>query len=315
MEHTQIALVLLATAWGPRFGGLNVFNVELARSLNLPRRAYQLVCVVASASSVDIEDANRHGVLLAPLFEMDNEVDMGSELVGLVRAKITPLLGMPCIWIGHDTKTGPLALALRERSNGDKSIIVHHMAFGAYQDHKKGDSNKADEKREAQLRMFADADLCFAVGPMLRDQLTDQLSTVPNSPRVEMLIPGLSVPDPEKVALRADSPRNFTAFLGGRLDSEDEPIKQARLGVRAFGLAVGMAEEPGREHHAIRVSPTLRMRGVPLAQHQDVREACTSAASGKVVNFDLADYTEDRNVRRSPTAMWQSCPLGTRVLD
>ena len=34
MSKTPL-VVLFATAWGPKFGGLNAFNVELARALGV----------------------------------------------------------------------------------------------------------------------------------------------------------------------------------------------------------------------------------------------------------------------------------------
>jgi hypothetical protein len=110
------------------------------------------------------------------------------------------------------------------------------------------------------------------------------LRTVPKAPPVEMLVPGLAEPDPDHVRLPDDSPNNFTAFLGGRLGSDDELIKQALLGVRGFGHAVGKAFG-GNGEHAICKSPTLRMRG-----------ACTAAANAQQINFDLLPYTSDRSV-------------------
>lgn len=55
-----IPLVILATAWPPKFGGINAFNEELDRSLGVkPYRAYELICVVPRATEVEIAEAAR----------------------------------------------------------------------------------------------------------------------------------------------------------------------------------------------------------------------------------------------------------------
>jgi len=289
-----IKLVSLATSWGPKFGGINAFNIEFVRSLNLPDRVYQLICVVPFADEHDIEDARRHGVILRHL-GIAPGAEMTPDRAGSVAALVAGIEASTTIWIGHDDKTGPLAIALRRIEADDRTVLIHHMSFGAYQDFKKGDSASAEDKRLFQRELFLQADLCFAVGPMLRDHLHDLFGSSPSAPPVCMLIPGLAQPDPEYVTPRADAPRNFTVFLGGRLGGGDEPIKQPMLGVRGFARAVSKASSTDYTNHAIRRSPCLRMRGVDEPQHSDIRKAFVSAADGKVINFDLQGYTEDRN--------------------
>ena len=285
-------VVLLATAWGPVHGGINSFNVELARSLGvMPARAYQLACVVPQANAGDREDAALHGVRLLEAHE-----ELGGLPASVADAVAQQLAlgdGSRVVWVGHDDKTGPLALALRRRCASSRVVLFHHMAFGAYQDFKKGNSADAAARRNAQRDLFAQADLCVAVGPMLRDQLRDLLSATARAPAVEMIVPGLAEPDPDAVRLLARAPHNFTAFIGGRLGSEDERIKQALLAVRGYGRAVREAFTSIDADHPIRRAPTLRMRGVPTRQHQQVRQV-VEAESGQVINCDLEEYVTDR---------------------
>ena len=288
----------MATAWGPKFGGINAFNEELTRSLGVKAdRAYELICVVPRATETEVAIAARScHVRLVVL----GEVTKDGELPAVMAAQVLRALNLSvqqqsrAVWVGHDDKTGPLAIALPDRCVGSKAVLIHHMAFGAYQDFKKLNSQVAHDKREMQRDLFKQADLCLAVGPMLQAQLLDLLGTVPGAPPVEMLVPGLAEPDPDHVRLTDTSPHNFTAFLGGRLGSDDERIKQALLGVRGFGHAVGQAFG-GHGEHSICKSPTLRMRGVPETDHDAVRSACTTAASDQRINFDLLPYTNDRN--------------------
>jgi len=61
-------LVSLATAWGPKFGGINAFNVELLKSLGIqPRRDFDLYCAVLDADAQIQADASRYKVELMPL--------------------------------------------------------------------------------------------------------------------------------------------------------------------------------------------------------------------------------------------------------
>jgi hypothetical protein len=294
-----IPLVILATAWGPKFGGINASNEELTRSLGIkPDRAYEPICVVPRATETEVaEAAHSCSVRLVVLGDVTKDGELPAEMAAhvLQALNLSAQQQSRAVWVGHDDKSGPLAVALRDLCVGSNAVLIHHMAFGAYQDFKKSNSQVANDKREMQRALFKQADLCLAVGPMLQEQLADLLSTVPGAPPVETLVPGLAEPDRDHVSLLDDPPHNFTAFLGGRLGSDDERIKQALLGVRGFGHAVGQAFSGANHQHALRKSPTLRMRGVPDDQHADVRDACTQSASGHNVNFDLQPYTHDRS--------------------
>ncbi|MET3180664.1 UNVERIFIED_ORG: glycosyltransferase involved in cell wall biosynthesis/type II secretory pathway pseudopilin PulG [Variovorax guangxiensis] len=295
MRQPNACLVALATAWGPQFGGINAFNVEWVRSLGIAaRRDYQLVCVVPQADAADQEDARRHHVSLVPLGSATS--DLPADQADAVLAEVRSAAGVALnpgtvVWLGHDDKTGALALALRAAVPGSRAVLVHHMAFRAYQDVKK-DGAGAAGKQQTQRELFSQADLCLAVGPMLRDHLRDILPPAKRS-SVTMLVPGLAEPNPQQVPLSDQAPANFIAFLGGRLGSDDERIKQALLGVRGFGRAVGQCRSGANDRHALSRSPSLRMRGVPIEQRDQVVTEAEAEALG-MVECDVQPYTEDR---------------------
>ncbi|TCJ13853.1 tetratricopeptide repeat protein [Parasulfuritortus cantonensis] len=285
---SKAAIISLATAWGPRHGGVNAFNIELVKSLGiLPCRNYDLFCVVLNASDEEREDASNCGVELISL-GIDGKAFPDDTASGLIERLADHTPGEGWIWLGHDTVSGGLSLQLRDGFPGSKTVLIHHMAFGAYQDYKKGSSLEAIDKRELQRAMFAQADLCLAVGPMLCGQLEDLLG--PHSRPVEMIVPGL----PEPPDISDTPPDNFTAFVAGRLGNEDDRIKQGGLAVRAYGAT--LAKAFGKEkfkNSRLRRSPTLRMRGVPGEAQAPVR-TLLGQASGRVVNCDLAPFGEDR---------------------
>lgn len=274
-------IVALATAWGARFGGINAFNTEIVKSLGiLPERDYDLFCVVPGAAPKEqIEECLRFGVEL-------RGIDGATGIVRDLDATVEP---ERFLWVGHDDKTGPLALELRQLVPGSRTVLINHMAHCAYQSVKKGNSVSSAKKVEAQHELFRRADLCLAVGPMLCSHLGDLLGTSPNHPPIEMLVPGLADTTEWGVDIRDSPPENYVAFVAGRLTAEDERIKQGQLALRAFGNAVVRAGQ----HSAIRKSPKLRMRGVRASDEPLLRDLLMAEAQGAVA-FDFQDYTEDR---------------------
>lgn len=194
MSSTTHHIIVLATAWGPKHGGINAFNVEWIKSLGItPRRNFDLTCLVLQASEADHADARASHVTLVAL-GIDGK-DMGVNLTEqsqtALNAHLKPGTGTQVIWVGHDDKTGPLALALRDGLPGSKAVLFNHMAFGAYQAFKKGNPKEAAEKKAFQRALFSRADLCFAVGPMLEDHLRELLSTVKHPLLWRCLCPAL----------------------------------------------------------------------------------------------------------------------------
>jgi len=284
-------IVTLATAWGPKFGGINSFNAEIVKSLGiLPTRDYELICVVPGPVTRELQEdlRLRFHIRLVSLEAEDGEFANGSASEILKRLDVASEPHR-FIWIGHDDKSGSLALEMKSLASGSYAILINHMAHSAYQSVKKGNSLSASEKRQRQLDLFCKADLCLAVGPMLRSHLQDLIACVPNSPKIEMLVPGLADPTEYEVEIRDSAPENFVAFIAGRLDQGDDRIKQGRLALRGFGRAVRFAAHES----AIRRSPLLRMRGIRAIEEAPLRDLLMQEA-GCAVSFDFQDYTEDR---------------------
>jgi hypothetical protein len=313
-------LVILATAWGPKFGGINAFNEEMTRSLGIKADpAYDLICVVPRATEIQVVEAARScHVRLVVLGEVAEDGKLPAELADAVLSELnfSAQQKRSAVWVGHDDKTGPLAIALRDLYAGSRAVLIHHMAFRAYEDRKELDSAVPRVKSEKQRAFFRRADLCFAVGPMLQEHLADLLNPVPNAPPIAMLVPALAEPDPAQVRLLDEPPHYFTAFLGGRLGSEDERIKQALLGVRGFGQAVAK----------LSVMPTIN---TPFANHPHC--ACAACLTKSTQTFVMRALKAP-TVRSSasicsptpttaaptwphwPAAAWPPCRPGTRAL-
>ena len=61
-------ILLLATAWGPKHGGINAFNMDFAVALaSYLKPSGRVFCAVLDASREDCERAQASGVTLVPL--------------------------------------------------------------------------------------------------------------------------------------------------------------------------------------------------------------------------------------------------------
>ena len=212
-------VIFVATAWGPRFGGINSFNYSVAQAVAESGRA-RVVCVVSIGDEQDIQAASTHNIeLLVRGFE---PVD---ELIAALRRRLGHLSGQLVHWVGHDVHTGSIANSCAKLMGGVSSV-VHHMDCSSYSGIKHG-SKAADSKVRQQSEILQAADHLFAVGPLLT--LSGHLLT--GKKPIE-LIPGL----PEVVSSdREEGP--FKVMIVGRLGRDDDAIKQVRLGVKAVAAA------------------------------------------------------------------------------
>lgn len=221
-KNRPIAVVLVATHWGVRHGGVNSFNYDFAAALAKCTR-HTVACVVPSATLAEQEDASRQGVALFPA-SSTNEVFEEASLTVLARR---PEFSSARLWIGHDLITGPAALLMCSRSEHGRTAVLMHQSYQAYATVKHL-AAFASPKVQEQRQLFQKADLAFAVGPLLRKRLDD---LAPNQ-QARMLIPGLA----ERAHNRAKS--HIHATLVGRLSKDNLLLKGTALGAHALAHAV-----------------------------------------------------------------------------
>src|SRR5205823_1761660 len=104
-------IIVLATAWGPRYGGINSFNYDLCCALPEILAEHDVVCVALSASDADMNDAAAANVTLVSLGrEHDHEFE--PSWCDQVCALLSSTISLETIdwFIGHDIKSGELAL-------------------------------------------------------------------------------------------------------------------------------------------------------------------------------------------------------------
>jgi glycosyltransferase involved in cell wall biosynthesis len=301
-------LVLLTDAWGAKYGGINSFNMDFAKGLGLLlSETHQVICVVLEATEDEREDARRKHVRLLSVGRSEHhghfEAFRAAEVVTAVRGAIP---GAPILWwIGHDTITGDLALALPNAAGEGQCALINHMSYQDYVSYKHGVGAKARDKAAKQRSMFKRADKVFAVGPLLRQRLADMLGR--ESEKVPMLVPGLA--DIEI----APQPKQFIGITFGRLDPENDRIKQGWLAAAAFASAYAEALKSPAVLPAYRSPPLLNLIGLAAAggAEEDALHQFVEGRAGRVLNLIPVPYDDNRDrvfeqLRRCSLAMMLS---------
>jgi hypothetical protein len=138
----HIPLVILATAWGPKFGGINAFNEELTRSLGImPDRAYELICVVPRATDAEVAEAARSCWVRLVAF---GDVKKDGELHAEMAAHVLGALGLATqhlsrtVWLGRDDESGLLEInGDQKHRDSDRAASRLRLGGGVIQSFKK----------------------------------------------------------------------------------------------------------------------------------------------------------------------------------
>ncbi|MFA6056461.1 MAG: glycosyltransferase, partial [Thermodesulfovibrionales bacterium] len=295
------SLITFATQWGSKHGGINSFNTDFSSAFGIAYHlSAQIICIVASTTPEEIEDARTAYVHLIPLpYAPKGDIFAAAHAeAAIAELKRLNISFAPdrTIWLGHDRITGEAAI-VAARSAAGRSALIHHMSYDHYESFAEN-SNTAYEKTQKQIGLFRQADLVLAVGPLLRDALHDRLG---GAKPVNMLIPGLA-----EIEVRC-APRTFTAFLSGRLSDDASRIKQGHLGIAAFAQAQREARESGMPD-ALCKQPKLVLRGVDFESQlahfslqpevdieTELKQLAEKYAEG-VINLYALPYTQDRQL-------------------
>jgi glycosyltransferase involved in cell wall biosynthesis/serine/threonine protein kinase len=302
-------IVLITTEWGPSQGGINSFNSDFARALSqvlAPR--VRVTCVVMDATAKEKEEAAEQGVaLLSVGMKKGAQVDEFLAL-NILNAVQREQPHEVLWWVGHDVISGGATIALPALAKQGKSAVIHHMSYIDYSAYKHGgDGTQAKDKQREQRRVFEQAHKVFAVGPLLRDKLTDLLD---GSKPVQTIIPGLAQIKP------ALNPKTFNAITFGRLDPENDRIKQGRLAIASFATACRKAKAGGFYAQALQNNPRLIVIGIApdSTEINDLHSICHQKAE-RAVNLIALPYEKNREelfdeLRRSSLAMMLSLHEG-----
>lgn len=219
--------IFIADGWGPKYGGINTVNYNFCRALSkvVSKSEPHVVCMTIQASRADIEDAEKLGIKLISMTNQDLK-DAKVLCDELIRQGIGE--GREVLWIGHDVKTGEIALECKKMTGG-KFVLFHHMDYEEYYWLKSPyNSDEFEIKKEKQKELCNQADAIIAIGPKLYHSALRKT----DKNKVNLLIPGL-----EEINDGRHLENKHKAITFGRVEKENDIIKQTELAVCGYAKA------------------------------------------------------------------------------
>jgi hypothetical protein len=279
--------MLLATAWGPKFGGINAFNMDFALGLaSHLGEGSKVFCAVFQPTTDDITRAKP--VILIPVDRPIDSPAYDRSWTHEVWHKFKEQQPKEQIdwWVGHDVTTGWAAIEGPSVANCGHSALIMHMNYADYQSFKSGVGERAQKKHKEQCGLFQNADRCFANGPLLRDALSD----IVNQP-VTMLVPGFA-----NVPARPAAHR-LHVITFGRMDRESDRIKQGALAVAGFASAIKQAWSMLGSPQKLKDNPQMRVIGIdePGGEEEHALRNLANTKADREVNLIALRFDENRD--------------------
>ncbi|APC39660.1 glycosyltransferase family 4 protein [Clostridium estertheticum] len=217
--------IFIADGWGPKYGGINTVNYNFCRALAisvLSQGEPHVICMTCQVNRDEIAKAEVLGIKLISMTEPDleNAKVLCDELIrqGIVE-------GEDIVWIGHDVKTGEIALQCKKIRDG-KFVLFHHMNYEEYYALKAPyNSEEYNIKIKEQVELCNKADKVIAVGPKLYKSAISKTE----EGKVHMIIPGL-----EDINEGRHAENKHKAITFGRVEKGNDIIKQITLAVCAY---------------------------------------------------------------------------------
>ncbi|NTZ43616.1 glycosyltransferase family 4 protein [Altererythrobacter sp. SALINAS58] len=226
----QLQIVLFASDWGSGRGGINAFNRDFAIGLaQVGQPQIKVFCAVPRPTGEAIASAESSGVSLIPV-EPDAHGLPAPDAGGAAAKWLQDNCGSDQVdvWVGHDIKTGFVALKAAEDLGGSAALI-HHMRYLSYENISGGHGVAAGDKDRNQRELFSQGGAVFGVGTELQQSARELSGRDAN-----LLVPGF----PQEFKINDASDSQLRVVVAGRFDLESEPLKQSRLAAEALGAAV-----------------------------------------------------------------------------
>lgn len=288
--------VFVADGWGAVSGGINCFNYDLATACAHIKKSNQdirICCAIPDLNSEQKAEMRKEGII--PI-TISNGAFHSPEAAQVISDKMKAERELRRCYpercntfcVGHDVYTGGLSRQLAEICDG-WNIVFHHMDYSSYYLFGKHNVPSYKEKVKRQKTILGHADLVCAVGPMLLQSAEDMVRET-NTRTIEVF-PGLAAFD------KLETPPNrFAPIVFGRIEKNNQAIKQIPLAIDAFAAAIaGDKDTP-----IINNNPTLRVVGYEADDQEELtREVeCLQERvfkiAGRMCNVVPYPYTHDR---------------------
>lgn len=289
--------VFIADFWGSTGGGINSFNFDLAQACaELSNDKYDSIvcCVVPNLSDKKCDEMRKKKICPITLLNSEfQSVEAPDIIINHFKSnsELQKYFFRFCniFWIGHDIYTGDLAEQCALKSNGH-SVIFHHMDYASYYIYKNPNVFDYQKKINLQKKILCSADLLFAVGPKLKKSAQD-IIRAEKEMKVLEIFPGISKCDV------IETPANrFNPIVFGRVENDNQKVKQIRLAVNAFALAI----VKDKALNIIGDDPTLFVIGYSVKNDQGLKQEIdclnedATKIAGKLCNIIPMPYESNR---------------------
>lgn len=271
-------ILVVATEWFSRHGGISTFNRELCTALaKIGRR---VCCYVPSATQEEKKAAKTVGVQLLCVDSIDGREPTRDELY---RPPDLPRgFGVEII-VGHGRITGPYAAAhVLDYFQSARRIHFVHMIADEIEWHK----GNTDATELAELRMRCEKTLCegativATVGPRIDRETRTLLHGLPDGPLVYRFNPGVG----KQLNIDPSPAPSIQCLVLGR--AKDVKLKGLDIAAKAFGML------PQLSPQLFASEPSLVVRGAPAGTGDQLRQDLLGVATKKV-GIRIRQYSAD----------------------
>lgn len=280
-ENKQIILIV-ATAWGPKLGGINSFNrkfcIGIANYIKERKLDYKLVCVVMNCNKEESNDAWKYDIRLLELNDGEQKAEFTGEKYVVKLLNELPKSDEENVKyvILHDIKTGDLINYRDKFFQKATWIAIHHMHYEKYA-HLLGYKN-VDAKQKAiddQFNLFSKVDKVFAVGPKLKEMMQNSLDEKATTISVIEIMPGIDFP--EQNIINPNIEKKISGLSFGRVDIEHDPIKMSSLAVDGWVKATNKTRRNDKNY-------VMQVVGFDFSDDKDIKycEMIEKKYSGKI---------------------------------
>ena len=282
----QPCVLVVATEWDSRHGGLSTFNRDLCAAL--AGAGARIVCYVPVANADEMERARAVGVHIAEAPKMSGAKDVTL----LFQRPNLPSGFVPDIVIGHDRITGAASVTLaRDHYQGSKRVLFIHTSPEEIEWHKEArddssSAGRAAERKREQLDLADGCDLVVAVGPHLAAEFGTDLHGVNNHVKVIQLTPGLS---DSFAPIGATLPPTIRCLILGRV--EDYTLKGLDIAASSLGRVVAKWKHGN--------APKLIVRGAPIGTDAALRKRMGKDSTPTELDIVVRHYSADETEIRS----------------
>lgn len=280
-------IFVLADAWGAKFGGINSFNYDFCIALaGVCRNMHMVFCVAPDISKREINAAKKKNLQLVNIAQADLSDP------NAIYQSLSPYFdrNQMSIWVGHDVITGEAALKCKQ-AYGGTSIVFHHMAYEEYYSILNPDPSAVRSKVAIQNKILRQADIVFAVGPILFESAQDICDQTEKCFRID---PGFAQNNP----IRKNPLNKFHGVVFGRVEKGNTVIKQTRLAIAALAKAFEDDSKNGGFLFGGNKQPRLSIIGYQKSESleaiQNEINICYRDYTPAALSIMPQHYTEDR---------------------